>query len=157
MKLLIALLKAVLPFLMGFNTLLFAANFVPANHPHIPYLGRWDKTDPLQPKHSWPGVSIYAEFSGTSVGVRMADHDHYFNVYIDGKFCSVFHGSQSAEADYILAEGLEEGKHTFLLTKRNCAQNRAYALSGLLLDDGGKLLAPPRRDERRRIEFIGDS
>ncbi|MCI0697617.1 hypothetical protein L0337_37130 [candidate division KSB1 bacterium] len=38
-------------------------------------------TDPLHPKHSWPGVQIYAEFTGTSVGVRMADDSYYYNVY----------------------------------------------------------------------------
>ncbi|MGH7492069.1 MAG: hypothetical protein ACREOO_06700 [bacterium] len=45
-------------------------------------------TDPLHPKHSWPGVRVYTEFSGTSIGVRMADSDHYYNIYIDGKFRS---------------------------------------------------------------------
>ncbi len=83
MKLLIVLPKIVLPFLIGYNTLSSGANFVPANHPHIQYFGRWDLTDPLHPKHSWPGVSIYAEFIGTSIGVRMADDGHYYNVYIE--------------------------------------------------------------------------
>ena len=54
--------------LPGYNSLM-SATLVPANHPHLQYFGRWDMTDPLHPKHSWPGVYLYAEFSGTSIGV----------------------------------------------------------------------------------------
>ncbi len=114
-------------------------------------------TDPLHPKHSWPGVSIYAEFTGTRIGVRMADDGHYYNVYIDGKFHSVFHGNRPEEADYALTDSLQDGPHTLLLTKRNCAQNKIYSFSGFLLDDGAQLLPPSRRAETRKIEFVGDS
>jgi hypothetical protein len=155
MKLLIVLPTIVLPFL--FDTLLFAANFIPANHPHIRYFGRWDRTDSLHPKHSWPGVSIYAEFTGKSIGVRMADDGNYYNVYIDGKLHRIFHGNQPDETDYALADSLQDGPHTLLLTKRNCAQNKIYSFAGFLLDDGGELLPPSRRAETRKIEFIGDS
>jgi hypothetical protein len=70
----------------GHNGSISPRNLIPANNPHIQYLGRWDLTDPLHPKHAWPGVRICMEFSGTSIGVRMADSDHYYNVYVDGKF-----------------------------------------------------------------------
>ncbi len=152
MKLLI-----VLSIFIGYNDLLFSANFIPANHPHIQYVGRWDMTDPLHPKHSWPGVQIYIEFTGTGIGVRMADDGHYYNVYLDGKFHSIFHGNQSEETDYVLADSLHAGPHTLLLTKRNCAQNKTYSFSGFLLDDGAALLPSSRRAMRRKIEFIGDS
>lgn len=148
---------AILFQLLSYNSLLFTVNFIPANHPHIQYLGRWDRTDSLHPKHSWPGASIYAEFSGTRIGVRMADDGNYYNVYIDGKRHRIFHGNRPEEADYALADSLRDGRHTLLLTKRNCAQNQIYSFSGFLLDDGAQLLAPSRRAETRKIEFIGDS
>ena len=143
--------------LIIFSSSFSAPNFIPANHSHIQYFGRWDMTDPLHPKHSWPGVSIYAEFTGTSIGVRLADDGNYYNVYIDGKFHRVFHGTQAGEADYPLADSLPDGRHTFLLTKRNCAQNKIYFFSGFWLADGAQLLQPSHRDKRRKIEFIGDS
>ena len=79
----------------------------PANNPDIQYFGRWDMSDSLHPRYSWPGVYIYAEFSGTAIGVRLTDGTNYFNVYIDGKLQSIFHGTTPGEADYILAEHLQ--------------------------------------------------
>ncbi len=147
----------ILLLLLGQQHLLFSANVISANHPHLQYFGRWDMSDSLHPKHSWPGVAIYAEFSGTSLGVRMADDGNYYNVYIDGEFHGILHGNRPEEADYVIAERLQPGRHTFLLAKRNCAQNAIYTFSGLLLEDGAELFPPSRRDERRKIEFIGDS
>ena len=63
--------------------------FLAAPHPHIQYWGRWDSSDSLYVRHSWPGVSVVAEFTGTRIGVRMADNDHYWNIYLDGKFRGV--------------------------------------------------------------------
>lgn len=147
----------ILLLLLGQQNLLFAANFISAHNPHVQYFGRWDLSDSLHPKHSWPGVALYAEFSGTSLGVRMADDGNYYNVYIDGEFHSIFHGNRPEEADYVIAESLQPGRHTFLLTKRNCAQNKIYTFSGLILDEGAELLPPARRARAKKIEFIGDS
>jgi len=134
----------------------FPTLFIPANHPNLQYVGRWDMSNPLRPLHSWPGVQIYAEFSGTSIGVRMADSENYYNVYIDGKLHSVFHGSSAADSDYTVASDLKNERHTFLLNKRNCAQNTICAFAGLWLDEGAQVFPPPPQPERR-IEFIGDS
>lgn len=140
---------------IGNNSLISSPQFIPADHPHIQYSGRWDMSDPLHPRHSWPGVSIYAEFSGTCIGVRMAD-EHYYNVYIDGQFHGVFKGKQSGETDYVLADSLQDRRHTLLLTKRNCVQNQIYSFSGLLLDEGAELFTPTPKPFRK-IEFLGDS
>ena len=133
-----------------------ATNLIPPNHPFIQYVGRWDKADSLRYRYSWPGVSVSATFTGTSVGVRLIDGTNYFNVYIDGVFYSVFHGGKPGEADYILAKGLERGHHTLRLTRRNITFEAPYAFCGILLDDGATLVPPPPRPSRR-IEFIGDS
>ncbi len=91
---------------------LSAANIIPANHPYIQYFGRWDFTDPLAPAHGWPGVYIYTEFEGTSIGIRIADNAYYYNVFIDGVPHAIFHGTQSTVASYMLAVGLPDGQHT---------------------------------------------
>jgi len=134
----------------------YPKNLIQADNPHIQYFGRWDMTDSLYPKYSWPGVYIFAEFSGTMIGIRLTDGTNYFNVYIDGKLHGVFHGTNAGEADYILADGLENTRHTFLLSRRNITFERPYTFSGIILDSNATLLPPPPKPSRK-IEFVGDS
>jgi hypothetical protein len=134
----------------------FPAVLVPANDPCICFEGRWDFTDPLKPRNSWPGCAIRADFTGSLIGIRMADADNYYNVTIDGRFHSIFHGDRNGESDYLLAEGLDKGRHSLVFSKRNISFGPAPVFSGFLLQKGGTLLEPPA-EPARRIEFIGDS
>lgn len=143
--------------LFGYNALRASAQFIPAHHPHIQYTGRWDRSDSLRVKHSWPGVTLALTFTGTRIGVRMSDDANYYNVFLDGKLHSVFHGTQTGEADYVLAENLPNGNHTLLLTKRNCTQNKIASFSGFVLDEKAQTQPPAVRTTQRKIEFIGDS
>ena len=133
-----------------------AKQFIPANNPFIQYYGRWDMTDSLHPRHSWPGVYFFAEFSGTSIGIRMTDSINYYNVYIDGKFFKILHGTIIGEADYMLADSLANTRHTLLFSKRNIMFDAVFSVSGLLVDESAELLPPPAKPTRK-IEFIGDS
>jgi hypothetical protein len=141
--------------ILGTN-MLIASEWIPADDPGIQYFGRWDTADPAHPAHSWPGVYIVLNFTGTSIGVRMTDDVNYYNVDVDGKFHGVFHGDEPGEADYWLADSLDAGPHTLRLSKRNIAFGRIFSLAGFLLDDGAKLLPPPPAP-KRKIEFLGDS
>jgi len=141
---------------IGVCTMLHSTQNIPANHPYIQYYGRWDFSDSLAPSHSWPGVYLYAEFEGTSIGVRMNDNYCYYNVFIDGKLSSVFKGSSAGVTSYTLASGLSDSNHTLLFTKRNETTSNKYSFHGLILDDGKNLLPPPAKP-MRKIEFIGDS
>ena len=140
----------------GVSNMIYPPVLIPANNRDIQYFGRWDMADSLNPTHSWPGVYIYAEFSGTSIGVRMNDTTNYYNVYIDGKLHSIFHGNKPEDADYILADSLSNGHHTFRFSQRNISFDQIYTFSGLLLDKGAEFFTPPPKPERK-IEFIGDS
>ena len=142
--------------LLLFPAGLFPATEIPANDPYIQYYGRWDFTDPLAPTHSWPGVYIYAEFEGTSIGVKMADNFTYYNVFIDGELVDVFKGDKNGTTSYTLISGLEDTRHTFLFTKRCETAWTKFTFYGLILDDG-KTLLPPAEKPVRKIEFIGDS
>ncbi len=133
-----------------------ATKLIPANNPYIQYFGRWDMTDSLHPRYSWPGVYLCAEFSGTTIGIRLADGTDYFNVYIDGKLHGVFHGTNRADTDYVLVDSLQNTRHTFMLTRRNITFEKPYTFSGIILDNGATLLPPPPKPTRK-IEFIGDS
>ncbi len=133
----------------------YATKFVAANNPCIEYSGRWDMSDSLHPRHSWPGIFIETIFDGDSIGVRMSDSVNYYDVYIDGKFHGVLHGNNSSDADYILADSIGSGRHTFRLSQRNISFG-IYSFSGLILADSGSLYMPPA-PPARKIEFIGDS
>ncbi len=139
----------------GFNSMIYPNNFIPADNPNIQYFGRWDMSDSLNPKHSWPGIYIVTKFSGTSIGVKMNDNINYYNVYIDGKFYGVFHGTKEGEQNYIIADSLTNTNHLLRFSQRNISFG-VYTFSGFLLDDGANLLPLPP-EPSRKIEFIGDS
>ena len=149
-------LTLLLTILLGAPTMTISMNFVPANDPYIQYFGRWDTSDPLHPRFSWPGVYIVAEFGGTSIGIRLNDRTNYYNVYVDGSFRGVFHGTRPGAADYMLASGLENTRHTLRFSRRNITFDEIYTFDGFLLDSGATLLPPAPKPERK-MEFIGDS
>lgn len=150
-----AILFAVLFGLTEFANIAYPLTFIPANSADIQYFGRWDFSDSLNPRHSWPGVYVVARFNGTSIGVRMRDTVNYYDVYIDGKLHGIFHGDRSGDADYVLAKDLQDTVHTMRLSQRNISFG-IYTFSGLMLDEGSRLFPPPLPPERK-IEFIGDS
>jgi len=143
-------------FLLLTAAIAHAAVQIPADDPNIQYYGRWDFTDPKAPAHSWPGVYIYVEFEGTSIGVRMNDNFCYYNVIIDGGAVQVFHPTITGVASYTLRVSLTEGRHTLLFHKRNETTWTKFSFNGFILDDGKSLLPLSARPERK-IEFIGDS
>ncbi len=132
------------------------AQFIPANHAHIQYFGRWDMSNPQQPSHSWPGVYLKLKFRGTRISIRIADEINYYNVYIDGNFHSVFHRDQPGEANYLLVDNLNDSPHLLVLSKRNISFGRYFSVTGFWLEKNAELLLPPPKLSRK-IEFIGDS
>ncbi|MGA9292496.1 MAG: hypothetical protein WBV81_07880 [Ignavibacteriaceae bacterium] len=141
--------------LIVFSNIIYSASFIPAHDPDIQYFGRWDMSDSLNYLHSWPGIYIYAEFGGTTIGVRMDDSVNYYNVYLDGKLYKIFHSNKAGVRDYILADSLVNTHHTFRFSQRNISFG-VYSFSGLLIDNGAKLFTPPPKPSRK-IEFIGNS
>ena len=156
MKKIFKITSIVVIIIIGMNDMIYSSNFIPANNPNIQYFGRWDLSDSLHAKHSWPGVYICAEFTGTSISIRIIDKTNYYNVYIDGEFYKVFHGDKDGEADYTLAENLENTNHSFRLSKRNIVFGEIDVFSGFILDDEAELLPPPA-EPKLKIEFAGDS
>ncbi len=138
------------------NNMVYGSIFIHANNRNIQYYGRWDMNDPLHPEQSWPGVYVYAEFSGTSIGVRMDDNINYYNVYIDGKLNCIFRGAVKGETDYVLVKDLPAGRHTFRFAKRNISFGEVFTFSGLILDDGAQLYIPKDKP-KLKIEFVGNS
>jgi hypothetical protein len=125
----------------------------------LQYTGRIDFSLPAAPVISWAGTSIEGNFTGASLAVKLDDQlgKNYFNVFIDGDLARpVIVEAAKGGKTYPVAAGLAPGPHRFLITKRTEGEEGATTFLGLELADGGKLLAPPPR-KQRRIEFFGDS
>jgi hypothetical protein len=136
-----------------------AATTIAADDPKLQYTGRIDFSRPAAPVISWPETSIAGNFSGTTLAVRLDDHDgkNFFNVFIDGdQDHPLILQAERGPRTYPVAEHLAPGGHSFLITKRTEGEEGATVFRGLELSDDGGLLDPSPRPARR-IEFFGDS
>ncbi|HVY26233.1 MAG TPA: SGNH/GDSL hydrolase family protein [Polyangiaceae bacterium] len=122
--------------------------------PGIQYFGRWDHSDPQNPSASWGPVGIRARFEGTSVAIRLSDAQNTFTYSIDGGPQQTL--AASATPLRPLASGLTDGEHTLELFRRSEGGYGKTTVSGLVLDAGKNLLAPPRRPAHK-LEVVGDS
>jgi hypothetical protein len=156
MKSLLQFVSLLLVFFLGITWVMKADKLISPSNSYIQYYGRWDTTDSLHYKHSWPGNYIIIAFTGTKITVKMADNTSYYNVIIDNKDYPILHGDVEAEKDYLLTQGLENVHHVLCLSKRNFSFSHIPVFSGFILDDDGDLLPPPPR-LKRKILFVGDS
>jgi hypothetical protein len=136
-----------------------AGTLIAPDHKNLQYTGRIDFSKPAAPSMSWPGTAIAGNFTGTSLAVTLDDQHgrNYFNVFIDGiESAPTILEAAKGSKRYLVAQGLQPGRHSFLITKRTEGEEGATVLRGLELDEGASLLLPPPRP-RHRIEFFGDS
>jgi len=136
-----------------------AATSIKADDPKLQYTGRIDFSQPAAPVISWPETGIAGNFSGSSLAVRLDDHDgkNFFNVFLDGdQDHPIILRAERGPETYPVAGRLAPGRHSFLITKRTEGAEGSTVFQGLELADDGQLLAPPPRAPHR-IEFFGDS
>lgn len=129
--------------------------FVPADHPHIAYIGRVSFRQPQSPCFTYPGVQIRTVFEGTSLAMQAKPNSGYFMVEIDrGKAFKI--GFAENDSILPLAEHLKDGTHEVCITLAYEGYIRRPEFRGFFLDDGKTL---PRRPvlPSRKIEFIGNS
>lgn len=135
--------------------------------PEIQFFGRIDATDPAQPRFSWPGAMVRANFKGTSVkgnfretptpeaqGSGVQTYSEY-NVIIDGTQTMILKLKNGANADVELATGLPDGDHQIILYRRTEASIGSTQFLGFDFGDGSLGVPPPR--PTKRVEIIGDS
>lgn len=124
--------------------------------PGLRFVGRVDVVDGGGTRFEWPGVSVHARFTGTSVGVDLDDTGgSELAVFVDG----TEHPKLVATAGrkkYVLASGLDAGTHELLVWRRSESFVGRSEVFALAFDDGGALLSPPA-PLARRIEIVGDS
>lgn len=138
---------------------LVAQALIAADHVDYQYTGRIDFSDRRAPVLSWPGSSVTAVFTGSSVAVVLDDQygKNYFNAFINEDWENpVVLKLEAGEKTYALATGLPAGTHKLTLFKRTEGEEGATTFHGLLLDKAQSLKPPPARPPRR-IEFFGDS
>jgi hypothetical protein len=158
MKHITSSLAIALAVLAGSNAALAGVPVSP-DSPKLQYTGRIDFARPAAPVITWPGTSIAANFTGSSLAVTLDDQygKNHFNVFIDGDLSHPFIlEAKKGRATYAVAAGLPPGQHNVLITKRTEGEEGATVFGGLELADGENLLEPPPR-AARKIEFFGDS
>jgi hypothetical protein len=136
--------------------------YIPANDPYFQYTGRIDFTNPKKPTFSYPGVSVKANFQGTTLTAIIKDYGsgsatttNYFNVIIDGGTPIVLK-TNNTDTLYTISTSLSDTDHTFELIKRTESSVGKCDFRGLKLGSGKALLSPSSRPTIR-FEFIGDS
>lgn len=129
--------------------------FISSDDSHIVYMGRVSKSIPQTIRFTYPGVSIYANFEGTSLQMKAKQGSGSFMVEIDNELP---YRINFAETDSILtlAEGLPEGIHRVRVMYVIEGYELKPEFKGFYLDNGCRLAEAPVLPARR-IEFIGNS
>jgi lysophospholipase L1-like esterase len=125
--------------------------------PGVRFVGRVDTQDPRGPRFAWSSSGVVARFRGTRLDARLHDsgYGNFFEVVVDGRARTALATSSKQEL-YTVADGLSDGEHELLLSKRTEAKVGEVQFLGFVAPNGTSLLAPPPAPQRR-IEFIGDS
>lgn len=123
----------------------------------IRYMGRMQVPTDSSAVLCWTAANAAFNFDGSGVKAVMNDQDgkNYYDIIVDGKIMKVLHPLKGKH-EYILAEGLKEGKHSFELFKRTEASMGKTIINNFKLGGSGRLLKSPSV-LKRKIEFYGNS
>ena len=140
-------------------------SFFSAAHTSIQYTGRFESIEGEAMRFGWSGSQIMARFEGPMLRIRLKNesigkdrmdqpHRSFYQVRIDDDVQIL--EATNGQGEYLLADSLSEGPHTFRLFKRTEASTGIGIFEGLELAKGKKLL-PLQQGSDRQIEFIGNS
>lgn len=146
-------LGTALTFSSGLGAHIAEAADIAPGHANIQYFGRWDKSDAGNFRCAQGAVYIKANFTGTSLKVKLRDPNNYWRVSIDGSEFTKFRPKGN---ETVLAENLKPGQHKVLLVRSTEGYMGESQLKGFVIDDDANL---EKQDalKKRRLEFVGDS
>ena len=141
---------------------------VPPSDPRIQYIGRFDVSKPDAPRFAWSGSRINVRCQAERITLLLKDAPpadltddsgasfrNWFDVLIDGQLVLTI-VAKPDRTRYEIPCPPGNGAHTISVFKRTEAVVGVCTFLGFELSEGGKLLDPPARHDRR-IEFVGDS
>lgn len=146
-------LGTALTFSSGLGAHIAEAADIAPGHANIQYFGRWDKSDAGNFRCAQGAVYIKANFTGTSLKVKLRDPNNYWRVSIDGSEFTKFRPKGN---ETVLAENLKPGQHKVLLVRSTEGYMGESQLKGFVIDDDASLEKPDAL-KKRRLEFVGDS
>lgn len=129
--------------------------FIAPSDANIVYMGRISTTQPGSVRFTYPGVSIMANFEGTSLQMAVKKNSGGFMVEIDN-FPAYRIDFGENDSIKTLAEGLPQGIHSARIMYVIEGYELKPAFRGFYLDKGCQLAQAPVLPQRR-IEFIGNS
>lgn len=138
------------------TTLPIEGTVIRASHPMIQYVGRVSMAKPDVACFNFPGTTIHARFTGTSLKMWCRPMTGYFMAQVDG--AEPFKVGFNAEKDSVvnIATALPKGEHHVKLMYVIEGLFRHPEFKGFVLDEGASLLTPSPLPDRK-IEFIGNS
>lgn len=132
-----------------------STGIVVPSDPNIKYVGRISFKDPNAPCFGFTGAQIYANFTGTSVKMRMKPNSGFFAIVIDGEEPIMVQSKKDTLVD--IKSGLKDTTHSLVINQCTEAVDVDFPVFyGLQLDKGAHLTAAPELPTRK-IEFIGNS
>ena len=141
-----------------------AQDYIPANDSKIRYTGRIDFTDSLQPRYSFPGISIEAKFNGSGISAIIHDYGqggegttNYYKVIIDGYIVNEQLKMNNGENTYVLKSGLPLTDHTIKIIKITEGASGVSSFIGFKVQGGSQNTLELSARVNKKIEFIGDS
>jgi len=133
----------------------------PATDAKFQYVGRWDFTNPAQPRAWTPGAYVLAKFSGTKCKISLVDENlygsnyNYIVVIVDGTTYLKYHTTGTVNV-FDISDELTAGEHTLMICKATETGMGYIDFKGLYLESVDALLTSDPLPGRK-IEFIGNS
>tara|TARA_R110002126_G_scaffold30602_2_gene99820 strand:+ start:7015 stop:8109 length:1095 start_codon:yes stop_codon:yes gene_type:complete len=128
------------------------------SNPGLEYSGRIEVSNNNGSTLFWSGTSIKLNFEGTSIAGLFKDDkgDNYYNIILDQDSISIFK-PDTIKQYYQLAKNLKKGKHTIEIFKRTEWNRGKTNFYGFKLEGTPPLLLPKTVQQKRKIEFYGNS
>jgi len=128
---------------------------VPADDPHLEYVGRF-VIDHDGASCEWPASAVTIHFHGTAISAQVdLGLKNRLEVIVDGQPVKVLTADKPGVIAHLLASDLPEGDHTVTLYKCTESFNGKAKLLGFQLNDGASAL--PVTLAAHHVEVIGDS